>query len=120
MTTTLSSRSLFAFYKEEIKTRAAALKTDRSLVRQMQSLRSKGLGETKEYSDLFGKTNSSSSQSCLFYEREKIRKLYLAYALIRGMDLTRVERNPPPQEFYQATLTSMEKLHLAQSEALSG
>ena len=82
--------NLKTFYKNNIKSIAAQLKEVKPAFRRMQSLNSKGLGLELECTEL--------SKKLLYVNipalKTQARYLNLAYAVIRGKDLSKVETNP--------------------------
>jgi hypothetical protein len=72
-------KTLKYYYKETIKSLANEIKTSKADTKVAQRA---------------GESRASGMQSDMVSQRRRARYLYLAYASIRGRDLSTVERNP--------------------------
>lgn len=83
--------NLKLFYKNEIKTIAANLKVAKPAARKLESLCARGLKDSDE-----AKALSETIRSLPYIGAMKIeaRYLNLAYSVIRGKDISKVELNP--------------------------
>lgn len=100
------------FYKTQIKEVAATLKFAKPASRKCQSLWARGLGESAEYTELAPKLYKINIPVL----QRRARLLNLAYALVRGKDMSKVETNPKvpvDMKEIEAFMTKMEQEFLA-------
>ncbi len=103
-------KNLKTFYKEEIKKLALNLKQAKPKTRKLQSLYSKGLSDSEEGKALAKFLYPLPS---IFQMKHEVRYLYLAYAIVRGKDISKVEsnpKNPHDAKTLAYTLEKMEKI----------
>lgn len=82
--------NLRQYYKQQIKKVSAELKTLKPAFRRLQSLNSKGEG----LSEVAQNYRSQLKNVNLDALKHQARYLNLAYALVRGKDIAKVETNP--------------------------
>lgn len=83
--------TLTKLYKQKIKTLSANLKLAKPASRKLQSCWSKGLADSPEADAARQVLYSFNSIHSM---KTEVRYLLLAYAVIRGKDLSKVETNP--------------------------
>ena len=77
------------FYKTQIKLVAETLKFAKPASRKLRSLWDRGLTESEEYKSLYPQVPGNIPAL-----QRRARLLNLAYALVRGKDISKVETNP--------------------------
>ena len=100
-------KNLKLFYKEEIKKLALNLKEGKPKSRKLESLSAKGLGDSEEAKALAAFLYPLPS---IYQMKHQARYLYLAYATIRGKDLSLVESNPKTPHDPKTLAYIMEKM----------